>query len=392
MILKIRIKKIIRSCNSAAETSKDDLFFVTRKLSTVKGNMVSIKAGIQPLTGKDDEIHLICQYEDEISEMKRELSNIYDSLLQLKLDESHDLCANHSTLKGEIFESSLKLKELSHKIAVAASETVGSGVRLLKLETPRFDGNLLNWRVFWEQFKVSVHKRNIPDSEKLVYLQSAVKDGTAKGVIEGLTRSGEFYSETIKNLCARYDRPRLIHQTHIKIIMDVPAVKDGNGKEIRRLHDTVQQHLRALNALGNEPSGPFITSMLELKLNTNTAFEWHKYSQDSEEVPHYAKLLEFLNLRAQASETPNAETKRNPRNDIHPSKKSNNYGSGGQRPHFTTLASNVADHACVVCKERHPLYVCSQFKSFNRDRRLSILKGNSLCLNCLGSGHFVKNC
>ena len=33
---KIRIKKIIRSCNSAAETSKDDLFFVTRKLSTVK--------------------------------------------------------------------------------------------------------------------------------------------------------------------------------------------------------------------------------------------------------------------------------------------------------------------------------------------------------------------
>ena len=138
---KIRIKKIIRSCNSATETSKDDLFFVSRKLSTVKGNMVSIKAGIQPLSGKDDEIR---QYEDDISEMKRELSHIYDSLLQLKLDESHDLCANHSTLKGEIFESSLKLKELSHKIAVVASETVGSRVRLPKLETPRFDGNLLN--------------------------------------------------------------------------------------------------------------------------------------------------------------------------------------------------------------------------------------------------------
>ena len=224
-----------------------------------------------------------------------------------------------------------------------------------------------------------MHKHNIPDSEKLVYLQSALKDGTANGVIEGLTRSGEFYSETIESLCARYDRPRLIHQTHVNMIMDVPALKDGNGKEIRRLHDTVQQHLRALKALGNEPSGPFITSMLELKLDTNTAFEWHKYSQDSEEVPHYAKLLEFLNLRAQASETPNAETKRNPRNDIPPSKKSNNYGSGGQRPHFTSLASNVADHACVVCKERHPLYVCSQFKSFNRDRRLS---SNVLLMTC----------
>ena len=213
-----------------------------------------------------------------------------------------------------------------------------------------------------------MHECNIPDGEKLVYLQSALKDGTAKGVIEGLSRSGEFYSEAIESLRARYDRPRILHQTHVKMIMDAPALKDGNGKEVRRLHDTVQQHLRALKALGSEPSGPFITSLLELKLDTNTAFEWHKYSQDSEEVPHYSKLLEFLNLRAlraQASEAPNVENKRNSRNDAHSSKRPNNQGSGGQRPHFTSLTSNVTDHTCVVCKEKHPLYVCSQFKSFN---------------------------
>ena len=127
----------------------------------------------------------------------------------LKLEESHDLCVLHSTLKGEIFESSLRLKELSHKITVATSEHVESGVRLPKLETPRFDGNLLNWRVFWEQFKVFMHELNIPDSEKLVYLQSALKDGTAKGVIRGLLRSGEFYSEAIESLQDRYDRSHL---------------------------------------------------------------------------------------------------------------------------------------------------------------------------------------
>ena len=144
---KVRIKKIIHNCSSVKDTSKDELFFITRKLSSVKGNMDSAKAGIEPLTGKVDEIHLIRQYEDEISEMKRELSHIHDSLLQLKLDESHDLCILHSTLKGEIFESSLRLRQLSHKITVAASETVESGVRLPKLETPKFDGNLLNWSV-----------------------------------------------------------------------------------------------------------------------------------------------------------------------------------------------------------------------------------------------------
>ena len=57
-------------------------------------------------------------------------------------------------------------------------------MRLPKLETPKFDGNVLNWRVFWEQFKVSVHEHNIhvPDNLKVVYLQSTLKDGTAKGV------------------------------------------------------------------------------------------------------------------------------------------------------------------------------------------------------------------
>ena len=31
------------------------------------------------------------------------------------------------------------------------SETIESGVKLFKFEIPKFDGNLLNWGVFWEQ-------------------------------------------------------------------------------------------------------------------------------------------------------------------------------------------------------------------------------------------------
>ena len=73
---KIHIKKIIDNCSSTKDTSKDELFVITRKLSAVKGNMDSAKAGIEPLTGKDDELHLIHQYEEEILEMKIELSHI----------------------------------------------------------------------------------------------------------------------------------------------------------------------------------------------------------------------------------------------------------------------------------------------------------------------------
>ena len=68
-----------------------------------------------------------------------------------------------------------------------------------------------------------------------------------------------------------------------------PTIKDGTGCELHRLHDTVQQHLCALKVMGYEPSGPFITSVLELKLDTTTMFEWQRFSQDISDVPHYQK-------------------------------------------------------------------------------------------------------
>ena len=41
-----------------------------------------------------------------------------------------------------------------------------------------------------------------------------------------------------------------------------------------------QQHLRALKGMGHEPSESFITSMLELKLDVDTMFEWQRHSQE----------------------------------------------------------------------------------------------------------------
>ena len=93
-----------------------------------------------------------------------------------------------------------------------------------------------------------VHDRtHLSNSEKMVYLQQSLKGGSAKGAIEGLSRSGEYYLEAVKSLQLR---PRLIHQAHVRVILEAPPLREGNGKELRRLHDTVQQHLRAVKAMG----------------------------------------------------------------------------------------------------------------------------------------------
>ena len=68
-----------------------------------------------------------------------------------------------------------------------------------------------------------------PKLEKLVYQKQSLKDGTAK---EGLSKSREHYEEAIKSLKARYDRPRLIHRTHVRMILEAGSLKEGTGKQL----------------------------------------------------------------------------------------------------------------------------------------------------------------
>ena len=219
-----------------------------------------------------------------------------------------------------------------------------------------------------------MHDRgNIPKEEKLIYLQNAIQDKTAKSMIVGFTKSSDHYDEAVKCLQERYDWPRQIHQMHVHRIVEAPSLRDGTGKEIRALHDLVVQHLRALKSLGHEPSRAFITSLLEMKLDPNTMFEWQRHSQDHTDVPDCQELLDFLNLRAQAAEA-STEKKR------------------VSKP-VNSMVISASVNNCISCgEERHQLYACTKFRSLSHAEKTDLLRSKNYCLNCLRPGHFVKQC
>ena len=47
---------------------------------------------------------------------------------------------------------------------------------------------------------------------------------------------------------------------------------------------------------------------------------------------------------------------------------------------------------CIICKERHLLCVCSNFRGMVHDEKRATLKSLNLCMNCLRSGYFVESC
>ena len=103
-----------------------------------------------------------------------------------------------------------------------------------------------------------------------MYLKDALKNGHAERIIQGLAQTADTYDDATECLLNRYDRLRLIHQAHVHAIMDVPSLKEGNGKEIRCLHDVLVQHYRALKAMDEDNFETLLTAIIEFKGSCDT--------------------------------------------------------------------------------------------------------------------------
>ena len=387
--LSIRIQRLT---SSLSPTATDSLRKTTiRRLETLRELVAATQTAVTAIPEDDeDSACTLEQHSEQIADAKSELKDVRACTLNMELAGEDPIVRTQVEIERMIFRCSVDIKKrlrasvhsTTHDTPPSAPRT--SGAKLPKLEVPTFDGDLLKWKSFWDQFSISIHNRtDLTNAEKMVYLQNALKDHTAKHTIEGLTKSGEHYNEAVQCLKTRYDRPRMVHQAHVRRIVEAPSLKDGTGKELRTLHDTVVQHLRALKALGHEPSKQFITSLLELKLDPTTMFEWQRHSQEHSEVPDCDVLLSFIDLRAQAAEATVPDKKH----------KSNHPPSKAKSVPALAASTKETENNCVCCKgEKHPLYSCTKFRSLSHDEMISLLRKHGHCLNCLRPGHFVKDC
>ena len=64
--------------------------------------------------------------------------------------------------------------------------------------TQLFDGDVLHWRTFWEQFQLLVHNKDqLSNAEKLAYLKDTLKDGLAECAIQWLAQMAGTYNKQL---------------------------------------------------------------------------------------------------------------------------------------------------------------------------------------------------
>ena len=182
-------------------------------------------------------------------------------------------------------------------------ESVGNHIeinntKLPPLELKKFAGNPDGWLTFCDSFKSAVHNNGrLTDFDKLRYLQAHLT-GSALKVIDSVETTAANYEVAWKLLEEQYDNRRIIIQTHIKCLMEMPSIAKEGSYGMNDLLNDVLIRMRALKSLGQpvESWDAILIYIITSRLDRFTHLEWEKSLSDSE-IPSFESLRKFIKQR-----------------------------------------------------------------------------------------------
>ncbi|XP_030762930.1 uncharacterized protein LOC115887601 [Sitophilus oryzae] len=348
-----------------------DVFQIESRLKIVEEDMSKfnrIQTRLEYLVPDEDDqgLHLETLFYSEISLAKKIIS-----------------CFNKS--QQEIIENKVNFNS-----SRTQQGTQGSAVaRLPHLGLPTFFGNYESWFSFIDIFDSIVNNRtDLSDVDKFLYLRLSCK-GDALKLIESLDVTASNYSVAIELLRKRYENRRAIINTHVNnILFNLPTITRESAFHLRKLLDTLHQHLSALEKL-RLPVDQWDIILIPIilqKLDDKTKRDWES-KQNDQSLPKLKDFTEFLRKKCFMLEAIQD-------NDIQkPSLKNQNFReTSRQNSNSRKLSYASVDLKCPVCKESHYVYQCKRFNSLSLADKYNEIRNHKLCGNCLRSGHFKNDC
>nr|XP_034839597.1 uncharacterized protein LOC117995715 [Maniola hyperantus] len=370
-----------------------------------------------------------------LNRLSSELTNYF----RLSNDPAPDDISEISTVQLEaediLCELKVKIKEKTKVIErenqVNRDTNPNLNSRLPKLSLPEFDGDILQWSTFWDQFSSNIDKRNLTDVDKLLYLKASLK-GEAKKIVEGLETTNKNYSIALVTLKNRYGKENHIIDAHYSALYRVKASTAMNVTEVRQTLNEIERHLRVLKSLGEDINHNHLRFLILEKFPQEIIYEM-KMKINTESIEEIRKCLEVIitaredaerviqgksednyttqSLHANASDDNNMEVKsKRPTNKgksiKKPEAKFQNKNRGlfqgcqgsfkkqFKRKWVEQVGNQERQHEkkgklqCIFCQENHFNDQCKAFTTL-RERRNKL--GNR-CYACFRKGHTVKTC
>ena len=253
-------------------------------------------------------------------------------------------------------------------------------VRLPKLSMKPFNGDITQWTTFWDSFKSAIHENPaLSDIDKFNYLRSLL-ERSARESIAGLTLTAPNYKEAVSILEKRFGNTQQIISRHMDLLLNLEPVSAAHQlRNLRRLYDSVETHVRSLKSLGvdSKTYGTLLASVLLNKLPQELRLIVSRKTGDV----GLDQLLKEVEQEIDARERAQA-TQPNPG---HPPRKPR------EPPHTAaTLLSGNPLATCCYCQQQHAAEACATVKGI--EDRKQILRKSGRCFVCLRRGHISREC
>ena len=173
----------------------------------------------------------------------------------------------------------------------------------LRAPIPSFDGKVDNWPKFRTMFEDIVGKSSASDAMKLSHLDDALID-EAKGWITAKMIKDNNFEQTWSQLCEQFENPRVIVDTHLEGLLNLPSVLKRTHKDLLELLKSVKRHVGGLEFQGlkvDKLSGLMLTKIITSRLDDQTLQLWER-AQAHAQLPEFEATLDFLKAECQILE------------------------------------------------------------------------------------------
>jgi len=234
---------------------KPEASILKRQRATIKASCTHIRTYIESIAAISSSI--VAQLEEWKAKLElywAEYNDVQSRLESLDESEGCDRDGFEEALSGRICEPISLSPTLRASIFFPSSSNVresdsSTDIRLSKLNLLTFSGKYDEWFPFFDIFNLVIHSNtSLSNTQRFQYLRASLI-GDTSAVISSLELSDANYDVAWTILRERYDNKRVIVQTHISAIFDLPTMTRENEFELRRLSDTATKHLHTLQAL-----------------------------------------------------------------------------------------------------------------------------------------------
>jgi hypothetical protein len=278
-------------------------------------------------------------------------------------------------------------------------------ILLPKVELMTFDGNPLQYYVFWRAFESTVQRDSIDDASKVARLIHYCS-GRAKNAIQccAVMPPSEGFKKAKEILKERFGNDYLIAQAWLKKVCDRQIIKASDGSQLQDFADDLKNAVETLDAMKLTAEINVQGTLVKLidKLPQHLKNRWRKEVCEiraRQRMPTVNDVLKFVTFAAAEAMDPvfgyaqDAEDMGEYYQVRDKCKARHESINFAETDCYEAQAGQVVNsQGCVLCNASHSLNTCSKFTHMTPEQRFVVTKDHNLCYNCLNVGHPAIKC